>query len=978
MAEESSADDYPSTEPRHDHSDGSSKKQVSYRRARASRACEICHSRKVRCDVTNRMPCTNCVAFGCECKIPDTRRRKGPKDNVKRKNFYSVTPTDTPPGSERHESGEPDGSPQDSVDDDEQEVDEQPNKPNKVRKVETYAETLQSADGPRSDYTTKEAYRSAEAWLNIISNTEDSFVKRSGRVAYLGSSSNLSLLVQSKAGDSEVCHYPLPEELRVGSARLNDIDPEEIEILHRRGAFLLPPRDICDDLVESFFEKIHPIVPMINRTQFMNRYNDPKNPPSILLLQSILLAGTRVCRNPALFDSSGSTNLASLTLYKRAKALFEANYEDDRISIVQSLILLGWWWEGPEDVTKNVFYWTRVAVSVAQGFGLHRSVEKSSLSVLDKRLWKRLWWVLFSRDRAVAVALGRPISINTDDADVPMLIEEDFIEEEGPGPYRYPPNMNHVQFFIQTLKLSEIMGLVLRQQFSVASENSRVANRIPDITHSDMALCSWMNNLPAEMRYNTSNPASHEFFKAILHLQYYSILCLLHRTNMSQARPPQNALGNSYLRSYPSRSIAFQAAHMIAKLIENLQTAGELKDVPAFTVYTLFSAMIMFVYQTKSQSPQVLDSAHRAMRICMKALDEVGETWMVAKMILRLFQKINDNNKMKDRIFMAVNPKHSRKGNDAHTNNSVDQQMVSSLASQQKCESQMTAEFKSSSSQNNPESFVKISSARTVGPNMSYERSSSKSPLTRPGMPPPGLTNNITRSDISVMPTTPIIEQIPTRSTGYISSRPTAPSTPSALISGMSTPGTPPDFFFVTHSPPISQTFLENFQPQQLFPEDMIPASVPTSSIISQQSESTSKSGIAKDWHQNSDVATNAHSSNQPAMPNFFTDVEFDGPIPEDLNRSKDAVRSRASANVVGSNSHKTPSLGEGIENGGDEIMPSPNNGGLSSAVSTNSDEAPNTLNLGDWYNYLVTSMPGEQFDGDLMELAQASGLMQV
>ena len=80
-----------------------------------------------------------------------------------------------------------------------------------------------------------------------------------------------------------------------------------------------------------------------------------------------------------------------MTFYKRAKALYDANYEDDRVTIVQALILMGWYWEGPEgknrsrgdivtharsdlaaDVTKNVFYWSRVAVIVAQGSGMHR------------------------------------------------------------------------------------------------------------------------------------------------------------------------------------------------------------------------------------------------------------------------------------------------------------------------------------------------------------------------------------------------------------------------------------------------------------------------------------------------------------------------------------------------------------------------------------------------------------------------------
>ena len=90
-------------------------------------------------------------------------------------------------------------------------------------------------------------------------------------------------------------------------------------------------------------------------------------------------------------DANGSTTPAAMTFYKRAKALYDANYEDDRVTIVQALILMGWYWEGPEgkiweganiatiarsniaaDVTKNVFYWSRVAIVVAQGSGMHR------------------------------------------------------------------------------------------------------------------------------------------------------------------------------------------------------------------------------------------------------------------------------------------------------------------------------------------------------------------------------------------------------------------------------------------------------------------------------------------------------------------------------------------------------------------------------------------------------------------------------
>ncbi|KAL9030278.1 MAG: hypothetical protein Q9180_006923, partial [Flavoplaca navasiana] len=213
-------------------------------------------------------------------------------------------------------------------------------------------------------------------------------IKEAGRVAYLGESSNLSLLVHDRHGTTDVVHYPLPDTVKGSGAQLTDLDSIEIDILHQRGAFLLPPRPLCDELISSFFKWVAPVVPVINQSRFMRRYQDDKNPPSLLLLQAMLLAGSRVCTNPQLMDANGSTTPAAMTFYKRAKALYDANYEDDRVTIVQALVLMGWYWEGPEgamnrskimcfhlplvDVTKNVFYWTRVATIVAQGSGMHR------------------------------------------------------------------------------------------------------------------------------------------------------------------------------------------------------------------------------------------------------------------------------------------------------------------------------------------------------------------------------------------------------------------------------------------------------------------------------------------------------------------------------------------------------------------------------------------------------------------------------
>ena len=73
----------------------------------------------------------------------------------------------------------------------------------------------------------------------------------------------------------------------------------------------------------------------------MRQYRDNKNPPFLLLLQAILLAGSRVYIYPQLINVNSSTASAIRKFYKRAKALYDTDYEDDRVSIVQAFILMG-------------------------------------------------------------------------------------------------------------------------------------------------------------------------------------------------------------------------------------------------------------------------------------------------------------------------------------------------------------------------------------------------------------------------------------------------------------------------------------------------------------------------------------------------------------------------------------------------------------------------------------------------------------
>lgn len=733
-------------------------------------------------------------------------------------------------------------------------------------------------------------------------------IKEAGRVAYLGESSNLTLLVHDRHGTADVVHYPLPENVRGSRARLTELDNVEIDILHQRGAFLLPPRSLCDELVDAYFKWVAPIVPVINRTRFMKQYRDSKNPPSLLLLQAILLAGSRVCTNPQLMDANGSTTPAALTFYKRAKALYDANYEDDRVTIVQALVLMGWYWEGPEDVTKNVFYWSRVATIVAQGSGMHRSVEGSQLSQPDKRLWKRIWWTLFTRDRSVAVALGRPVHINTDDSDVEMVCEDDFIEEDNGEQPDYPPDPLHVQFFLQYVKLCEIMGLVLSQQYSVASK-ARRQNAI-DLTHSDMALADWLQNCPKEVYWEMPR---HHFWSALLHSNYYTTLCLLHRAHMP---PASTSRAGTYMEdnSYPSRNIAFQAAAMITSIIENLGAHDELRYCPAFIVYSLFSALIMHVYQMRSSVPSVVQATQERIRVCMNALKDVSRVWLVAKMVYTLFESILGNKVLEERLQKAAGKRHKR--------------MAQSI-SQGIAAAQTQVKREDSGSKRKYDDMALDFSVNGPAPQESYERSRPQTPSHTPGREggpsqapmaaPPAVTSpNARHSHDTFM--------------GGTNSRPhTRPATP--FNPSFSVPATPPDLYLVTrNSPNLSQSIWENFQPDQLFPEGS--ANMQTSQFSPPQA------------HHNLD-------------PNLMPSMNMH-PVPNAGQASQLPQRTRGgSGGIAGSPTQQNmlqPGMGYqvqggmGWQGGFDPNMQDQGHSPSDSLSNTSAQAVPMTMNVEDWY----------------------------
>lgn len=96
----------------------------------------------------------------------------------------------------------------------------------------------------------------------------------------------------------------------------------------------------------------------------------------------------------------------------RAKLLFEIGNEGDKVVLVQSALLISFWYADTEDV-KQSWYWTGVGFSVAQEMGLHSRFDGNTVDGVkeEQGVLRNVWLCCFVRDVWQAFWKGRPVRL---------------------------------------------------------------------------------------------------------------------------------------------------------------------------------------------------------------------------------------------------------------------------------------------------------------------------------------------------------------------------------------------------------------------------------------------------------------------------------------------------------------------------------------------------------------------------------------
>lgn len=449
----------------------------------------------------------------------------------------------------------------------------------------------------------------------------------------------------------------LPDYIRGLPSRLQR---EDIEYLSMKGALTVPDVGLRNELLKAYIHYVHTYMPLLDLEEFLQTIvqNDGIHRMSLLLFQAVMFAGTAFIDLKHLHAAGyHSRKAARKVFFQRARLLYDFDYEVDRISLVQSLLLMTYWYETPDD-QKDTWHWMGVSLSLAHTIGLHRDPGNSRMDARRQRMWKRIWWSTYTRDRLIALGMRRPMRVKDDDCDVPMLTLDDFeFHPFSPeivsmvGNSEVLQNVEHQKklalMFIEKAKLCLCVSHVLSAQYSVLSHKfggtmettmmlvpKKSAAETFEVRRCDQELEDWLANLPTEIQYTPAAPAKLTEAQEVLHshrallkMVYLTTSSALHRPQVLPASPLPSM--DAELQEISRNKVRFAAVE-ITNIAQDLHSLDLTRYFPTTGVTVLLPAVIIHLLDIKSSDPSVRMTSLQRFYQCMRILQRLREIYASA------------------------------------------------------------------------------------------------------------------------------------------------------------------------------------------------------------------------------------------------------------------------------------------------------------------------------------------------------------
>ena len=314
-------------------------------------------------------------------------------------------------------------------------------------------------------------------------------------------------------------------------------------------------------------------------------------------------------------------------IVKRAKLLWDLSCENDKIVLIQSALLIGFWFVDAEDV-KQSWYWTGIAISISQTIGLHRDPDakrrNSALSDRQRRSWRNIWWSCAARDSWLAFGMGRPVRINAQDCDCPMPTVQDakanFEDVVVNGKDVYAPDVDVFAGLWRDLltvsaALNKLLSVRYRSHLDPPSKSQIEALR------TELA----PKFAASEMGATTDNPA----------------LTVATRQLHLHQKAAQIALFRPDPDSYAISKVQ-EAAGAVNAILEKSMADGTAIFTGPATISLLVPAMITHLTAVKSKVALTSQLGAHRLELCLMFLRGLEDNYPAAGIIGRLFLAVRE------------------------------------------------------------------------------------------------------------------------------------------------------------------------------------------------------------------------------------------------------------------------------------------------------------------------------------------------
>lgn len=147
-----------------------------------------------------------------------------------------------------------------------------------------------------------------------------------------------------------------------------------------------------------------------------------------------------------------------------------------RLCHVQAALLMTLYLDMDEtDVESMQWFVLGKAIRMAQDIGLHRSCSHWNLPASEIETRHRVFFACYILDRFMGARAGKPLTILDRDFDTDFPVPHEVYDDQRPGPSVY-------HGFIALIKLSEILGRILKALYAPNSKHSNSNANLDDPT----------------------------------------------------------------------------------------------------------------------------------------------------------------------------------------------------------------------------------------------------------------------------------------------------------------------------------------------------------------------------------------------------------------------------------------------------------------------------------------------------------------